>query len=89
MTTVTPTPRAPARPHDDARRRRRELRRTARRLRGADSHPGPGQALVRVITSGVCHTDLHAARGDWPVAPKATSSPVTRATARSSRSATA
>ncbi|EXJ53067.1 MAG: zinc-dependent alcohol dehydrogenase [Microbacterium sp. 69-7] len=33
--------------------------------------PGPGQALVRVITSGVCHTDLHAARGDWPVAPKA------------------
>lgn len=33
--------------------------------------PGPGQALVRVITSGVCHTDLHAAKGDWPVAPKA------------------
>ncbi|WOF22421.1 alcohol dehydrogenase AdhP [Microbacterium betulae] len=33
--------------------------------------PGPGQALVRVVTSGVCHTDLHAARGDWPVAPKA------------------
>ena len=32
--------------------------------------PGPGQALVRVITSGVCHTDLHAARGDWPVPPK-------------------
>ena len=32
--------------------------------------PGPGQALVRVITSGVCHTDLHAVRGDWPVAPK-------------------
>lgn len=32
--------------------------------------PGPGQALVKVITSGVCHTDLHAARGDWPVAPK-------------------
>ncbi|MBY6061750.1 alcohol dehydrogenase AdhP [Microbacterium esteraromaticum] len=33
--------------------------------------PGPGQALVRLITSGVCHTDLHAVRGDWPVAPKA------------------
>lgn len=32
--------------------------------------PGPHEALVRVITSGVCHTDLHAARGDWPVAPK-------------------
>ncbi|WP_223214688.1 alcohol dehydrogenase AdhP [Microbacterium ureisolvens] len=33
--------------------------------------PGPGQALVKVLTTGVCHTDLHAARGDWPVAPKA------------------
>lgn len=32
--------------------------------------PGPGEVLVRVITTGVCHTDLHAARGDWPVAPK-------------------
>ncbi|WP_341995549.1 alcohol dehydrogenase AdhP [Microbacterium sp. LWH7-1.2] len=32
--------------------------------------PGPGQALVKVLTTGVCHTDLHAARGDWPVAPK-------------------
>ncbi|WP_395245310.1 alcohol dehydrogenase AdhP [Agromyces sp. MMS24-K17] len=32
--------------------------------------PGHGQALVKLITSGVCHTDLHAARGDWPVAPK-------------------
>jgi propanol-preferring alcohol dehydrogenase len=32
--------------------------------------PGRGQALVKVLTSGVCHTDLHAARGDWPVPPK-------------------
>jgi len=31
--------------------------------------PGPGQALVKLITSGVCHTDLHAAQGDWPVKP--------------------
>ncbi len=31
--------------------------------------PGPHQALVRVDYSGVCHTDLHAARGDWPVRP--------------------
>lgn len=31
--------------------------------------PGPGQAVVRLITSGVCHTDLHAAEGDWPVKP--------------------
>jgi alcohol dehydrogenase, propanol-preferring len=31
--------------------------------------PGPGEALVKVEYSGVCHTDLHAARGDWPVKP--------------------
>ena len=31
--------------------------------------PGPGQALVKLVTSGVCHTDLHAAHGDWPVKP--------------------
>lgn len=32
--------------------------------------PGPGQILVRIEASGVCHTDLHAAHGDWPVKPK-------------------
>ena len=32
--------------------------------------PGPGQILVSVAASGVCHTDLHAADGDWPVKPK-------------------
>lgn len=31
--------------------------------------PGPGQALVEISASGVCHTDLHAADGDWPVKP--------------------
>lgn len=31
--------------------------------------PGPGQILVRVETSGLCHTDIHAACGDWPVKP--------------------
>ena len=31
--------------------------------------PGPRDVLVRVVASGVCHTDLHAARGDWPVKP--------------------
>jgi propanol-preferring alcohol dehydrogenase len=31
--------------------------------------PGPGQVLVRVETSGLCHTDIHAARGEWPVKP--------------------
>ena len=29
----------------------------------------PGQVLVKVVASGVCHTDLHAADGDWPVKP--------------------
>jgi propanol-preferring alcohol dehydrogenase len=31
--------------------------------------PGPGQVLVKVVACGVCHTDLHAADGDWPVKP--------------------
>src|SRR5690349_3968480 len=31
--------------------------------------PGDGQILVRVEASGLCHTDIHAARGDWPVKP--------------------
>jgi alcohol dehydrogenase, propanol-preferring len=31
--------------------------------------PGPGQVLVKVSASGVCHTDLHAALGDWPIKP--------------------
>ena len=30
---------------------------------------GPGQILVKTEACGVCHTDLHAARGDWPVKP--------------------
>ncbi len=29
----------------------------------------PGRILVKVVASGVCHTDLHAADGDWPVKP--------------------
>lgn len=32
--------------------------------------PGPGQILVKTEACGVCHTDLHAAKGDWPVKPK-------------------
>jgi propanol-preferring alcohol dehydrogenase len=31
--------------------------------------PGPGEVLVKVTACGVCHTDLHAADGDWPVKP--------------------
>ncbi|MER6402426.1 zinc-dependent alcohol dehydrogenase [Streptomyces viridosporus] len=32
--------------------------------------PGPGQVLVRMEASGLCHTDIHAAHGDWPVKPR-------------------
>lgn len=31
--------------------------------------PGHGEVVVKVAASGVCHTDLHAAEGDWPVKP--------------------
>ena len=30
---------------------------------------GVGQILVKVEASGLCHTDIHAAHGDWPVKP--------------------
>jgi len=32
--------------------------------------PGPGQIVVKTLACGVCHTDLHGARGDWPLKPK-------------------
>lgn len=31
--------------------------------------PGPGQVLVRLEACGLCHTDIHAMNGDWPVKP--------------------
>lgn len=31
--------------------------------------PGRGEVLVRIEASGLCHTDIHAAHGDWPVKP--------------------
>jgi propanol-preferring alcohol dehydrogenase len=31
---------------------------------------GPRSILVKIAASGVCHTDLHAVEGDWPVKPK-------------------
>lgn len=31
--------------------------------------PGTGQVRVRMEASGICHTDIHAAHGDWPVKP--------------------
>lgn len=32
--------------------------------------PNDNQVLVRIAATGICHTDLHAAHGDWPVKPK-------------------
>jgi propanol-preferring alcohol dehydrogenase len=32
--------------------------------------PGPDEVLVNIKYSGVCHTDLHAVNGDWPLATK-------------------
>ena len=32
--------------------------------------PGYGEVLIKVMANGVCHTDLHAANGDWPIKPK-------------------
>jgi alcohol dehydrogenase, propanol-preferring len=31
--------------------------------------PGSGQVAIRMEASGLCHTDIHAASGDWPVKP--------------------
>ena len=33
------------------------------------SSPAAGQILIKTEACGVCHTDLHAAHGDWPVKP--------------------
>src|SRR6185436_14409945 len=30
---------------------------------------GAGEIVVRIEASGLCHTDIHAAHGDWPVKP--------------------
>ncbi|TDL22863.1 mannitol-1-phosphate dehydrogenase [Rickenella mellea] len=41
-----------------------------------DNHPvkqpkdlAPGECLVKMECTGVCHTDLHAKKGDWPIPP--------------------
>lgn len=31
--------------------------------------PGAEPVLVRIEASGLCHTDIPAARGEWPVKP--------------------
>ncbi|OCH86803.1 GroES-like protein [Obba rivulosa] len=46
-------------------------------LRVREDHPvkqpselAPGECLVKLDCSGVCHTDLHARKGDWPIPAK-------------------
>lgn len=34
-----------------------------------DPEPGDEQVLVRLKACGLCHTDIHAAHGEWPVKP--------------------
>jgi D-arabinose 1-dehydrogenase-like Zn-dependent alcohol dehydrogenase len=31
---------------------------------------GHGEAIVKIEASGLCHTDIHAAHGDWPIKPQ-------------------
>ncbi|MGH2934904.1 MAG: alcohol dehydrogenase AdhP [Gaiellaceae bacterium] len=31
--------------------------------------PGHGEIVVKIETCGLCHTDIHAAHGDWPIKP--------------------
>ena len=50
---------------------------------------GPGQILVKMAATGVCHTDLHAADGDCRSSPSRRSSRAMRAWATSSPSARA
>jgi alcohol dehydrogenase, propanol-preferring len=41
----------------------------------ASPEPGAGEVRVRIEFTGPCHTDIHAAHGDWPVKPTPPSSP--------------
>jgi propanol-preferring alcohol dehydrogenase len=47
----------------------RESRKPLRIEEVAFRDPEPGEILVRLHASGVCHTDLHAIDCDWPVKP--------------------
>jgi len=48
--------------------------------------PGPGQVAIRMEASGLCHTDIHAAHGDWPVTPTPPSCRATKVSASSTPS---
>ena len=53
------------------------VEKTSEPLKIIDNHPvkqpselAPGECLVELDCSGVCHTDLHARNGDWPIQAK-------------------
>ena len=50
-------------------RSRPKLRPSARDRGPAGPRPGADQVLVRIEACGLCHTDIHAARGEWPIKP--------------------
>ncbi|MFP4311557.1 MAG: alcohol dehydrogenase catalytic domain-containing protein, partial [Nitriliruptoraceae bacterium] len=32
--------------------------------------PGPGEVLVRIASTGACHSDLHVMSGEMPILPE-------------------
>lgn len=39
-------------------------------MKKPDRLVGPDEVLINIKYSGVCHTDLHAVNGDWPLPTK-------------------
>ena len=84
---------------DRDRRRSRQRTESRRRCRGRRAQlerpleleevavpiAGPDEVVVRVEASGLCHTDIHAAHGDWPSNRRRRSRQGTKAWASSSR----
>nr|WP_207956932.1 zinc-dependent alcohol dehydrogenase [Rubrobacter tropicus] len=50
--------------------RRARLRSAPERGGCAQARARPSEILVKIEASELCHTDIHAAHGDWPVKPK-------------------
>ena len=50
---------------------------------------GADEVVVKIEASGLCHTDIHAAHGDWPVKPKLPFTPGHEVSASSKSSARA
>ena len=44
--------------------------------------PGPKDVAIEILYCGVCHSDLHTARGEWPGVAVSLACPATRSSAR-------